>query len=72
MQSVVINTTDTEAPLTANSVRTLTPVSENKTRVDVTWDIDMSNLPIFGKVFAKESFMKTTEEALKRYAEAVE
>jgi hypothetical protein len=32
----------------------------------------MSNIPIFGRGFAKDNFMKTTEEALKRYAQGVE
>jgi hypothetical protein len=39
---------------------------ENKTKVDVSWSVDMSGIPFFAKGFVKEGFMKRTEQALNR------
>jgi hypothetical protein len=57
--------------VTGSKVLTLSPSSENKTKIDVVWDIDLSGIPIFARGFAKDNFMKTTEEALNRIAQAV-
>jgi hypothetical protein len=49
-------------------VITLSPLSENKTKIDALWSIDMPRIPFFGRAFAKDNFMRTTEEALNRIA----
>jgi hypothetical protein len=67
-QSVVTNIT--EGPVTGTRVVTLSPLSENKTKVDVLWNIDLSGVPFFAKDFAKNGFMKATEQALNRLTQA--
>ena len=44
----------------------------NETKIDVTWSMDLSKIPIFGKGFAKDGILKTTEDALKKIAGAAE
>jgi carbon monoxide dehydrogenase subunit G len=61
-QGLVIGTRDLE----------LEPVSDNKTRVDVLWNVDLSGIPIIGRGFAENGIKQTTEEALSRIAQAVE
>jgi hypothetical protein len=63
-QSVVTNVT--QGPITGSRVVTLSPLSENKTKIDVSWSIDMSGVPFF----AKDGFMKATEGALNRLTQA--
>jgi uncharacterized membrane protein len=70
-EQMVIQTNITQGPVTGSKVLTLSPSSENKTKIDVVWDIDLSGIPIFARGFAKDNFMKTTEEALNRIAQAV-
>ena len=69
-QSVVTNVT--QGPITGSRVVTLSPLSENKTKIDVSWSIDMSGVPIFAKGFAKDGFTKATEGALNRLTQAAE
>ena len=61
-QGLVIGTRDLE----------LEPVSDNKTRVDVLWNVDLSGIPIIGRGFAENGIKQTTEEALSRIAQAIE
>jgi hypothetical protein len=63
-QSVVTNVT--QGPITGSRVVTLIPLSENKTKIDVLWSIDMPGVPFFAKGIAKDGFMKATEGALNR------
>ena len=67
-QSVVTNVT--QGPITGGRVVTLSPLSENKTKIDVLWNIDMSGVPFFAKGFAKDGFTKATEGALNRLIQA--
>jgi hypothetical protein len=67
-QSVVTNVT--QGPITGSRVVTLSPLSENKTKIDVLWNIDMSGVPFFAKGFAKDGFTKATEGALNRLTQA--
>jgi len=67
-QSVVTNVT--QGPITGSRVVTLSPLSANKTNIDVLWNIDMSGVPFFAKGFAKDGFTKATEEALNKIAQA--
>jgi hypothetical protein len=67
-QSVVTNVT--QGPITGSRVVTLSPLSENKTKIDVLWNIDMSGVPFFAKGFAKDGFTKATEGALNRLIQA--
>jgi hypothetical protein len=67
-QSVVTNVT--QGPITGSRVVILSPLSENKTKIDVLWNIDMSGVPFFAKGFAKDGFAKATEAALNRLTQA--
>jgi hypothetical protein len=67
-QSVVTNVT--QGPIIGDRVVTLSPMSENKTKIDVLWNIDMSGVPFFAKGFAKDGFTKATEVALNRLIQA--
>ena len=46
--------------------------NNNETKINVFWNIDLSKIPIFGKTFAKDNILKTTQEALKKIASAAE
>ena len=73
-EQFVVDTNITEGPVTGSRVLTLSPSSENNTttRIDATWKVDLSGIPVFGRGFAKDGIMKTTEEAFDRIAQAVE
>jgi uncharacterized protein YndB with AHSA1/START domain len=72
-EQFVVETNITEGPVTGNRILTLSPSSNaNATRIDVFWNVDMSGIPIFGKDFARDGIMRTTEEALGRIAAEVE
>jgi uncharacterized protein YndB with AHSA1/START domain len=62
----------TEGPITGSRLLTLTPENNTATRVDAVWGIDLSGIPILGRGLAKDSFQKTTENALNSIAEAAE
>jgi hypothetical protein len=68
-QSMVTNIT--EGPITGSRIVTLSPLSENKTKIDASWSVNMSGVPFFGRSFAKDGFTKATEIALNKIAEAV-
>jgi ribosome-associated toxin RatA of RatAB toxin-antitoxin module len=66
----LIQTNITEGPVTGSRVLTLNSISDsNATRVDVVWDLDLNNIPVFARGFTKDNFMKTTEEALDKIAQ---
>jgi hypothetical protein len=68
-QSVITNVT--QGPITGSRVVTLSPLSANKTNIDVLWNIDMSGIPFFAKGFAKDGFTKATEQSLNKLMQAV-
>ena len=68
----LIQTNITEGPVIGTRLLTLNSISDtNAIRVDVVWDLDMNNIPVFARGFAKDNFMKTTEEALGKIEQAV-
>jgi hypothetical protein len=67
-QSVVTNIT--QGPITGSRVVTLSPLSANKTNIDVLWNVDMSGIPFFAKGFAKDGFTKATEQVLDKLIQA--
>ena len=72
-EQFVVDTNITEGPVTGSRVLTLGPSSEhynNKDRCNM--ESDLSGIPVFGRGFAKDGIMKTTEEAFDRIAQAVE
>jgi uncharacterized protein YndB with AHSA1/START domain len=73
-EQFVVETNITEGPVTGTRVLTLSPSSNNTnaTKIDVLWNVDLSGIPIFGRGFAKDGIMRTTEEALSNIAAEVE
>jgi len=73
-EQFVVDTNITEGPVTGSRVLILSPSSENNTttKIDATWKVDLSGIPVFGRGFAKDGIMKTTEEAFDRIAQAIE
>lgn len=73
-EQFVVETNITEGPVTGTRVLTLSPSSSNTnaTKIDVFWNVDLSGIPIFGRGFAKDGIMRTTEEALSNIAAEVE
>jgi uncharacterized protein YndB with AHSA1/START domain len=73
-EQFVVETNITEGPVTGTRVLTLSPSSSNTnaTRIDVLWNVDLSGIPIFGRGFAKDGIMRTTEEALSNIATELE
>jgi carbon monoxide dehydrogenase subunit G len=67
-----IQTNLTEGFVTGTRIIQLDPISDNKTRVYVVWDIDLSAIPVFGRGFAENDIRQTTEEALGRIAQAAQ
>src|SRR5919106_5697339 len=66
------NITEGPGPVTGTRLFRLSSVSDiNATRVDVVWDLDLNNIPVFARGFAKDNFMKTTEEALGKLEQEV-
>src|SRR5918912_1505518 len=73
-EKFVVETNITQGPVTGIRTLTLNPSSSNSnaTRIDAFWNVDMSGVPIFGRGFAKDGIMRTTEEALNNIAAEVE
>ena len=69
----VVQTNITEGPVTGTRTLTLSPSSNtNATRIDALWNVDLSGIPFFGRGFAKEGILSTTEEALANIAAQLE
>jgi hypothetical protein len=68
--SIILN--QTEGPITGIRTMTLSPSANNssQTKIDVSWNIDLSGVPLIGQGFAKDGIFKATEEALNKIAEA--
>ena len=73
-EKFVVETNITQGPVTGTRTLTLSPSSfnSNATKIDVFWNVDMSGIPIFGRDFAKDGIMRTTEEALNNIAAEVD
>ena len=73
-EKFVVETNITQGPVTGTRTLTLSPSSSNSnaTKIDVFWNVDMSGIPIFGRGFAKDGIMRTTEEALNYIAAEVD
>lgn len=73
-EKFVVETNITQGPVIGTRTLTLSPSSSNSnaTKIDAFWNVDMSGIPIFGRGFAKEGIMRTTEEALNNIAAEVE
>jgi hypothetical protein len=71
-EQMKIQTNLTQGLVTGSRILELEPVSDNKCKLDVLWNIDLSGIPLIGRGFAESGIKQTTEEALSRIAQAVE
>jgi uncharacterized protein YndB with AHSA1/START domain len=72
-EQFVVKTNITEGPVLGTRTLALTPSSNNNaTRIDVLWNVDLSGIPIFGRGFAKDGILRTTEQALNSIATDLE
>jgi uncharacterized protein YndB with AHSA1/START domain len=72
-EQFVIETNITEGPVTGTRTLTLSHSSiTNATRIDVIWNVDLSGIPFFGRGFAEDGILRTTEEALTNIAAELE
>jgi hypothetical protein len=71
-EQMKIQTNLTQGLVTGSRNLELESVSDNKSRLDVLWNIDLSRIPIIGRGFAENGIKQTTEEALSRIAQQVE
>lgn len=62
----------TEGPMTGNRIITLIPSSERTTRVNVSWDVKLSGIPLLFRGVMRERIAEGTVEALDRIAREVQ
>lgn len=68
--SIVIKLT--EGPLIGTKVTELLPIDNNKTKIEVSWNIEKMNVPFIAKSFLEKQIRHGTEEALDKIAKEVE
>jgi carbon monoxide dehydrogenase subunit G len=71
-EEMKIQTNLTQGLVTGSRNLELESVPDNKSRLDVLWNIDLSRIPIIGRGFAENGIKQTTEEALSRIAQQVQ
>lgn len=62
----------TERPMTGNRIIKLIPSSDETTKVNVSWDVRPSGIPLLLRGIVRELIAEGTEEALDRIAGAVQ
>jgi uncharacterized membrane protein len=67
-----VELTMTEGPLKGSRVITLAPMGDNKTKVEISWNLELSSIPIMGKNIMQNNLANDTKEALSKIAEVVE
>jgi ribosome-associated toxin RatA of RatAB toxin-antitoxin module len=67
-----IQLTMIDGPLRGSREIKLVPLAPRRTRVDVSWDIQFSAIPIFAQGFVRSRLEEGTREALDRIAKAAE
>lgn len=67
-----IELTLTEGPVIGNRIITLIPSSDETTKVNISWDVKLSGIPLLFRGTVRERIAERTEEALDRIARAVQ
>jgi ribosome-associated toxin RatA of RatAB toxin-antitoxin module len=71
-----VEMTMTEGPVNSTRVITLIPLdadnNNNKTKIDISWNIELSSVPILGRSIVKNNLANDTKEALSRIAKVVQ
>lgn len=77
-QTVILNPkksieiTMTEGPIIGTRVITLNPMGDNKTKIDVSWDVKKWNVPFIAKNKIQNHVTESTTEALNKIAAEAE
>lgn len=58
--------------ITGERTINLVPITANQTRVDVSWDLELSSVPGFVEGIVKNQIAKVTEDALNKIASSLE
>jgi ribosome-associated toxin RatA of RatAB toxin-antitoxin module len=71
-----VEITMTEGPVRGTRVVTLSPMdgekNKTKTKIEISWNIELSAIPILGRSIVKNNLANDTMEALSRIAKVVE
>ena len=67
-----IEMTLTEGPMTGNRIITLVPSGDGTTKINVSWDVKLSGVPLLFRGVVRERIAEGTAEALDRIARAVQ
>jgi ribosome-associated toxin RatA of RatAB toxin-antitoxin module len=65
-----IQLTMIDGPLRGSREIRLTPLEARRTRIDISWDIQFSEIPVFAQGFVRSRLEEGTREALDRIARA--
>jgi len=66
----LIQLTMIDGPLRGSREIRLTPLEARRTRIDISWDIQFSGIPVFAQGFVRSRLEEGTREALDRIARA--
>lgn len=66
----LIQLTMIDGPLRGSREIRLTPLEGRRTRIDISWDIQFSEIPVFAQGFVRSRLEEGTREALDRIARA--
>jgi ribosome-associated toxin RatA of RatAB toxin-antitoxin module len=66
----LIQLTMIDGPLRGSREIRLTPLEAKRTRIDISWDIQFSEIPVFAQGFVRSRLEEGTREALDRIARA--
>jgi ribosome-associated toxin RatA of RatAB toxin-antitoxin module len=66
----LIQLTMIDGPLRGSREIRLTPLEARRTRIDISWDIQFSEIPVFAQGFVRSRLEEGTREALDRIARA--
>ena len=67
-----IEVTLTEGPMTGNRIITLVPSGDGTTKINVSWDVKLSGVPLLFRGAVRERIAEGTAEVLDRIARAVQ
>ena len=71
-----VEITMTDGPVRGTRVVTVSPMdgdnNKTKTEIEISWNIELSGIPILGRSTVKNNLANDTKEALSRIAKVVE
>ena len=71
-EQLKIQTNLTKGPVTGSRILELKLISDNRSKIDVLWNLDLSGIPIADRALTENGTRQTLEQALSRIAQAAE